>query len=96
LSSLTPEQNRIRAELAVVESWARTPDRAARTAPAREANWQKYLDQARELAPEGADESDIEYRADCLRRADMKRLALASVKARRARNSGGAPDGEAA
>jgi hypothetical protein len=77
-----------RASVAVLTSWARTPDRSARTAPAREANWQKYLKQARELAPEGASAEDIEYRADCLRRADMKRLALASAKARRARKLG--------
>ncbi len=71
-----------RASVALLESWARTPDRAARTQPAREANWQKYLERARELAPEGADQSDVDYRAECLRRADMKRLALASAKAR--------------
>jgi hypothetical protein len=84
-----------RASVAVLESWARTDDRAARTQPARDANWRKYLDRARELAPDGASAEDIEYRADCLRKADMKRLALASAKARAARK-GGAPDGEAA
>jgi hypothetical protein len=78
----TPEQNKLITSLAVLESWARTPNRADRTAPAREANWQKYLERARELAPDGASDEDIEYRADCLRRADMKRLALASAKAR--------------
>ena len=36
-------------------------------------------------APEGASAEDIEYRAECLRKADMHRLALVSVKARRAR-----------
>lgn len=84
------------ASLAVLESWARTPDRAARTAKAREANWQKYLVRARELAPEGASDEDIEYRAECLRKADMHRLALASVKARRGHNAGGAGDDRAA
>lgn len=84
------------ASVAVLESWARTPDRAARTAPARDANWQKYLERARDLAPDGASAEDIEYRAECLRKADMHRLALASAKARAARKSGGAPDGEAA
>ena len=90
----TPEQNKLITSLAVLESWARTPDRAARTAPARQANWQKYLDQARELAPEGASAEDIAYRADCLRKADMHRLALASAKAR-ARKKGGAGDAAA-
>jgi hypothetical protein len=84
------------AQLAVLESWARTPDRAARTAPARDARWQKYLERARQLAPEGADQADVEYRADCLRKADMHRLALASAKARAARKSGGAGDDRAA
>lgn len=71
-----------RASVALLESWARTPDRAARTQPARDANWQKYIERARELAPDGASDEDIEYRADCLRKADMKRLALASAKVR--------------
>jgi len=34
----TPEQNQAITRIAVLESWARTPDRAARTAKAREAN----------------------------------------------------------
>jgi hypothetical protein len=92
----SPEQNQTITRIAVLESWARTPDRAARTQPARDANWQKYLDRARELAPEGASAEDIEYRAECLRKADMHRLALASVKARRARKAGGAGDDRAA
>jgi hypothetical protein len=90
------EQNQALTRIAVLESWARTPDRAARTAPAREANWQKYVERARELAPDGASDEDIAYRADCLRRADMHRLALASANARRARKSGGAGDDRAA
>ena len=49
---------------------------------------QKYLERARELAPEDASAEDIEYRAECLRKADMHRLALASVKARAARKGG--------
>jgi hypothetical protein len=88
------EQNQAITRIAVLESWARTPDRAARTAPAREANWQKYLDRARELAPEGASAEDIKYRAECLRKADMHRLALASAKARQASKKGG--DGDVA
>jgi hypothetical protein len=38
---------------------------------------------------------DIAYRAECLRKADMHRLALASVKARAARK-GGAGDASTA
>jgi hypothetical protein len=84
----SPEQNSTIASLAVLESWARTPDRAARTQRARDANWQKYIDRATELAPERASAEDIEYRAECLRKADMHWLALASAKARAARKGG--------
>jgi hypothetical protein len=51
-----------KASAAVLESWARTPDRAARTQPARDAMQQKYLERARELAPEGASAEDIACR----------------------------------
>jgi hypothetical protein len=78
-----------RASAAVLTSWARTADRSARTQPARDARWRKYLEQARQLAPEGASVEDVEYRAECLRKADMHRLALASAKAR-ARKAGSA------
>jgi hypothetical protein len=78
----SPEQNQAISRVAVLTSWARTPDRSARTQPARDARWQKYLEQARQLAPEGASTEDVEYRAECLRKADMHRLALASAKAR--------------
>jgi hypothetical protein len=85
MPTLTPDERRLHASIAANESWARTPDRAARTAPAREARRQKYLERARELAPAGATTEDIKLRAEHLRKADMKRLALASSKARRAR-----------
>jgi hypothetical protein len=87
--SLPPEQTRLRASLAGLESWARTPDRTARTQPARDARWQQYIERARALAPEGADQADIEYRADCLRRADMQRMALKSARARSPRKTNG-------
>ena len=76
-----------RASVAVLTSWANTPDRAARTRSARDARWAKYLERARELAPDGADGADIEYRAECLRKADMHRMALASARARAARKA---------
>jgi hypothetical protein len=83
----SPEQNQEIALVAVLTSWANTPDRAARTQPARDARWAKYLERARELAPEGTDDVDIEYRADCLRKADMHRMALRSAQARAARKA---------
>lgn len=54
-------------------SWANTADRPARTAPARRALEQKFLDQA------GGDP----VRAAHLRQAYYKRLALKSAQARR-------------
>lgn len=56
-------------------SWANTTDRAARTAPARAALDQKFLDEA---------DGDPQ-RAESLRKAYYTRLALKSAQARRAR-----------
>jgi hypothetical protein len=56
-------------------SWARTENRSARTAPARAALDQKFLDEA------GGDAQ----RAASLRKAYYARLALKSAQARRAR-----------
>ncbi|HEY3546325.1 MAG TPA: hypothetical protein VGK17_09555 [Propionicimonas sp.] len=64
---------RLRAQVAAHSSWAATPDRSARTAPARRALDQKFIDQA------GGDLA----RAESLRKAHYARLALASVRARR-------------
>lgn len=83
MPNLTRQDRSAIASIAADESWARTPDRSARTAPAREARWQKYLEKARALAPAGADEVDIARRAEHLRQADMKRMALKSAQARR-------------
>lgn len=63
----------LRAKIAAHESWARTDDRAARTAKARAALDQKFLDQA------GGDP----LRADHYRKAHFARLALKSAQARR-------------
>lgn len=63
----------LRASMAAHLSWAATEDRAARTAPARAALDQKFLDQA------GGDP----VRAEHLRRAHFARLALKSAQSRR-------------
>jgi hypothetical protein len=67
-----PEASLI-SSIAAHESWARTTDRSARTAPARAAIWQRFLDRA------GGDP----VRAEHLRLAYYKRLALRSAQARR-------------
>jgi hypothetical protein len=65
-------------------SWANTTDRAARTAPARAALDQKFLDQA----------DGDPVRAAHYRQAFYQRLALKSAQARRAKRVGG-PDAAA-
>ena len=67
------------ASIGAHESWARTSNRSARTAPARAALDAKFLEQA---------EGDP-VRAAHLRKAYFQRLALKSVQARR---KGGAND----
>lgn len=62
-------------------SWANTRDRAARTAPARAALDQKFLDEA----------DGDPVRAAHLRKAYFAKLALKSAQARRAHREGG-PD----
>jgi hypothetical protein len=76
---------RNRASAAALERWAREPNPVTATQAARDGRWRRYLDRARQLAPPGATDDDIERRADRLRRADLHRMALASAKARRAR-----------
>jgi hypothetical protein len=66
------------------ETWARTTDRSARTAKARQARWQRYLAKARELQGPHATPEAVARAAEHLRQADMKRMALASLKTRRA------------
>jgi hypothetical protein len=81
---LSPEFTRLRASAGGNASWARTRDRAERTAPAREARWAQYLEQARELQGPDATDEAVERAAEHLRRADMARMSLAAAKARKA------------
>lgn len=69
----TANERRLRAVIAANESWAQTPDRAARTANARRALDQKFLDQA----------DGDPVRAEHLRKAHYARLALKSAQSRR-------------
>jgi hypothetical protein len=64
------------------ESWARTPDRSARTAKARAAADARF---EREADPDGVlDPAERARRADHLRKAHFARLALKSAQSRRA------------
>lgn len=78
---MNESERRLVASIAAHESWARTPDRTARTAPARAALDQKFLD--------AADGDPV--RAAHLRKAHFARLALRSAQARR-KTVGGADD----
>ena len=83
---LTPAERSMRSQIAAHESWAKTPDRAARTAKARQAALAKFeheIDPNNELPP-----SERARRAEHARKAHFKRLALKSAQARRARAEG--------
>jgi len=70
---MSESERQLAARIAAHESWASTPDRTARTAPARAALEQKFLDAA------GGDAT----RAAHLRKAHFARLALKSAQSRR-------------
>lgn len=82
---LTPEERSLRARIAAHESWARTSDPAARTAPARAALLDRFDSEA---DPDGTlDPVERARRAAHLRSAYFSRMALRSVQARRARKA---------
>jgi hypothetical protein len=85
MTSLPPERARTRAALASHESWARTADRQARTAPARAARRAKYLERARELQGPDATTEMVERAAEHLYKADLARMSLKAAKARSAK-----------
>lgn len=67
------------------ESWARTEDRSARTAPGRKAMLEKFereVDPNNELTPR-----ERSKRAEFARKAYFARLALRSAQARRAKRA---------
>lgn len=66
-------EKKLAARVAAETSWANTANRAARTAPARAALFQKFLDEA----------DGDETRAQHLWRAHFARLALKSAQTRR-------------
>jgi hypothetical protein len=74
-----------RASAAAHTSWARTRDRAARTAPARAAQQRRYLERARELQGPDATDEQVAQAAEHLFLADQRRRALKAVAARRAK-----------
>lgn len=85
-------QKRIASQVGAHESWARTTDRSARTAPARKAFDDRFAAEIREQFPD-LDDAEVVIRAEHARKAYYLRLALKSAevrKAKAARKSGGA------
>lgn len=83
LDGLTPTERSIRSQIAAHDSWAKTEDRAARTANARKAMLDKF---EQEVDPDGIlAPAERAKRAEHARKAYFKRLALKSAKARRRR-----------
>jgi hypothetical protein len=73
----------MRQRLAAYKGWAKTPDRAGRTAAARRASHHtRFLDQARRQNP-SLSEGEIANVADSLKKAYYQELAIKSAQARR-------------
>lgn len=86
--SLTPAERSLRSQIAAHDSWSRTSDRSARTAPARKAMLDKF---ERQVDPDGElTTAERSKRAAHARKAYFARLALKSAQARRRRSAGGA------
>ena len=78
---MSNSERQLAARIAAHESWARTTDRAARTANGRTALMAKF---EMEVDPEGVlPPQERAVRAEHLRKAYFQRLALKSARARR-------------
>lgn len=81
MPSVSPSERRLAAQIAAHESWAGTPDRAARTAPARAAMLARF---ERQVDPEGTlPPEERARRAEHAKSAYFQRLALKSARNRR-------------
>lgn len=76
----------LRASLAAHVKWGLVNDRTSATQQMRDARWAKYLEKVDAIG-EFPPEERIR-RAQSLRKADMQRMALASIRARKARRLG--------
>lgn len=76
--TLTPSERTLRAQIAAHESWAKTSDRTARTAAARQAmldKFEKQVDPNNELT-----QAERAKRAENARKAHYQRMALKSAR----------------
>ncbi|MFJ9365426.1 hypothetical protein ACIRRA_13540 [Nocardia sp. NPDC101769] len=89
----TPNDRVLQARIAAHASWAKTDDRAARTAKARKAMESKF---EKQVDPDGVLPPDERARrAEHARKAHYTRLALKSAQARRRRSRGSDKGGAA-
>jgi hypothetical protein len=85
-TTLTPTERTLRAQIAANTSWANTPDRSERTAPARRAAAERF---EREVDPDGIlPPHERAKRAENARKAHFQRMALKSARARGNRAAG--------
>jgi len=81
MPAATPQERALIARIAAHESWARTTDRTARTASARQASLDRF---DRQVDPDGTLDPAIRVqRAAHARSAYFSRLALRSAQSRR-------------
>jgi hypothetical protein len=70
------------ARIAVYESWARTPDRSARTSAARTGLLAKFEREARERLGPGASDRAVAEAAEAAKAAHYRRMSAASARKR--------------
>ncbi len=81
MAAMSPAERTLRAQIGAHESWSRTPDRSARTAPARAAALARF---EALVDPDGVlPEAERHRRAEHARKAYFLKLALKSAQARR-------------
>lgn len=82
---LNTSERSMQMRIASYKSWAQTKDRSARTAAARRASHHtRFIEQARELHPDGTEEQ-IAKAAEALKSAHYRELSLRSAQSRRIR-----------
>ena len=79
--------NSLISSLANEHKWAGVDDRTAATQPARDAFRDRFIREARERYGDDLAPDDLARRAEHLRRAFYKRMALRSAQARRAKKT---------
>lgn len=89
-NGMTPSEAEMAGRLGAHLSWGRTVDRRARTAPAREAWAARFVADVRREHPD-LDDDQVEQMAAHRRQAEMSRVALASVRARRRKRAAAVP-----